>query len=194
LIRVNLRGICSLASGLALTRTEALQLLAGAGDLQPMRFDGEAQFVRHFAFELLDLSAVELDDFLAIFANDVIVMRMFGVIGIVKFMVLAEIHFMHKTALGEQGQGAIDGRARNGFVPLARPVQKLFGRKMFFGAENGIDDGPALRSEPQTFRLQEIGESLFGSRFGVVSHEGDSIEAQLEAFKSSCVNYGVAFD
>ena len=67
-----------------------------------MRFYGKAEPVADFVFDFFDLIALELDDFFTILANNVIVMWMFGVIGIVKLIVLPKIHLADQPALGQQ--------------------------------------------------------------------------------------------
>src|SRR5436305_674308 len=94
--------------------------------------------------EFFDLFTLELDDLFAVLADDVIVAGMMSVVGIVEFVVLAEVHFAQQPAIGQERQSAIDGRARNRFVPPARPCEKLFGGEMLVGAESGLDDGLAL--------------------------------------------------
>lgn len=64
-----------------------------------MAFDGKSEAMGNFVLNLFDFLAVELDDPVTILANDVIVVRMFGIIGIVELMVLAEIHLAQQPAL-----------------------------------------------------------------------------------------------
>lgn len=148
----------------------ALQLITRPGDLQPMRFNGKPEFVRHLVFDLFNLRTVEFHNLLAILTNDVVVVGVLGVVRIVEHVVLAEIHLADQAAFGQQWQRAINGCARNRFVTLLRPVEELVGRKMLFRAENRIHDGLALRSQPKAFRLQKFDEPLFSPGFGVFSH------------------------
>src|SRR5262249_33730251 len=76
-----------------LARAQFLKFFAMGGDLQTMRFRGKTQPVTDFILELLELLAVELHNLLAILANDMIVVRMFGVIWVIKFIILTKIHF-----------------------------------------------------------------------------------------------------
>ena len=134
---------------LLLASAESFQLLAPAGDLQPLRLHFEAQLVADFIFQLFDLVAVELDDFFAVLADDMAVVGMMGVVGIVEFVVFAEIHLAHQAAFGQQRQRPINRRARNGFVPPARPFEQLLGGEMLVGAEDRIDDGLSLGSQAE---------------------------------------------
>src|SRR6266571_6690926 len=113
--------------------------------------------------ELLDLVAVEFDDFFAVLADDVIMVGMLGVVWVVKFVIFAEIHFADEAAFGQQGQGAIDGGAGNRFVPPARPFQKLLGGKMLAGAEGRFDDGLALSGQTEVFLREKIHERPFST-------------------------------
>src|SRR6059058_470949 len=63
----------------------------------------EDEISQRLGFESRDFVALELDDFIAILANDVAVVGMIGVIGVVELVVFAEIHFANQTAFGEQG-------------------------------------------------------------------------------------------
>ena len=100
---------------------ELFHLLATAGDLQSLRLHFKAEFVADLVFQLFNLVAVELDDFLAVLADDMAVMGMIGVIGIVEFVILAEIHFPYQPTFGQQRQGPIDRGARYRFIPLTGP-------------------------------------------------------------------------
>ena len=88
-------------AGLLLAGAEFFQLLAPGGNLQALHFQFKAQLAADFAFQLFDLLALELDDLVAVLANDVAVVRIIGVIRIVKLVVLAKIHFADQTAFGE---------------------------------------------------------------------------------------------
>ena len=98
---------------------EFLHLFAGGVDSQLLRFHFEAQFVRNLVFQLVELFALKLHHLVAIIANDVVVIRVIGVIRIVDFVILAEIHLVHQPALGEQRQRAIHRRAAHARVAFA---------------------------------------------------------------------------
>src|ERR1041385_1992504 len=83
---------------LFLARPELLQLLTSRSNLQTMGLYRKPKPMADLVLKLFDLIALELDDLLAILANDVVVMRMLSVVGIVKFVVLAEIHFPNQSA------------------------------------------------------------------------------------------------
>ena len=125
-----------------------LQFLAASGNLQSLRFHFKAEPMTDFIFEPFDFIALELDDSFTILADDVAMVGMVGVVRIVEFVVLAEIHLPYQSALRQQRQSAINRRTGNRFVPPPRPFEQLLGGEMLVGAENAVDDGLPLRSEP----------------------------------------------
>src|SRR5437773_6152848 len=161
----------SLASFLSAS-AKLLQLLATSGDLQPLRLHFKTEPMTDFIFEPLDFIALELDDSFTILANDVAMVGMLGVVRVVEFVVLAEIHLPHQSALRQQRQSAINRRAGNRFVPPPRPFEQLLGGEMLVGAENAVDDGLPLRSEPQVSLSQKIDELLFCGLFLGCGHAG----------------------
>jgi len=153
-------------------------------DLKPVRADRESEPVADFAFQLLDFVALELQNFLAILANNVVMTRVGSVIRIVEFVVSAEIHFAEQTALNHQRQGTINRRAGHGFVAVARPCQKLLGSEMLLGAEGGIDDRLTLRGQTEIFPRQKIQEPLLGAfLLGVCHRQIISFKVQGSKFK-----------
>ena len=58
--------------------------------------------MRDLVLDFFDLVAIELNDFIAVLANDMIVVGMFGVIGVVELIIFAEIHFAEQAALGQK--------------------------------------------------------------------------------------------
>src|SRR5260221_546532 len=140
---------------------ESLHLLAGTGDVQPLGLDGEAELLSDLAFDPLDFLALEFDDLAAIATDDMAVVRVKGVIGIVKLVVLAEIHLPDQPALRQERQGAIDGGAGHRAVAFPGPGQQLFGGEMFFRAKSGIDDHLPLRGDAEALASQESHEFLF---------------------------------
>jgi hypothetical protein len=70
------------------------------GDLEAVGLHRETEALADLGFDLLELLTFKLDDFVAVLANDVIVVGMFCVIGIVKFIVFPKIHFPNQAALG----------------------------------------------------------------------------------------------
>ena len=81
--------------------TEFFHLFAGGVDSQLLRFHGKSQFMRNLIFQFIELVALELHNFVAIIANDVVVVRVIGIVGVVNLVVLAEVHFVHEAAFGK---------------------------------------------------------------------------------------------
>ena len=135
-----------------------------------MGFDREPEPVADLVLEALDFLALELDDPFAILADYMIVVRMLGVIGVVKLMILAKIHFADQPALGQQRQRAIHRRARNRSIAPARPLQKLLGGEMLARAESGLDDRLALGSQAQVFLREKIHEPPLGASVACFCH------------------------
>ena len=150
------------SGSLFLARPQFLQLFASARDLQALGFDGEPEPLADPIFDLFDLLALELDDLFAVLADNVAVVRMIGVVGIVKFIVFAKIHFAHKPALREQRQCPINCRARYRAITPAGPIQQLLCGEMLFCIENRVDDCLPLRGQPQTLAAQELDKFFFG--------------------------------
>lgn len=88
-----------------------LKLLATGGDLEALRLDQEAKLVADLVLDARDLIAFEFDDLIAILANNMVMVGVLGVVGIVKFVIFAEIHLAHQAALRQEGQGAVNRRA-----------------------------------------------------------------------------------
>src|ERR1043165_5805324 len=94
--------VCRRLAGLLLAGAEFLQLLAPRGNLQALHLQFKAQLVADLVFEPLDLLALELDDLVAILADDVAVIGMIGVVRIIKLVVLAKVHLADQPAFGEE--------------------------------------------------------------------------------------------
>src|SRR4051812_26273934 len=91
-------------------------------------------------FDLRDFCAVELDDLFTVLADNMVVVRMLGVVWVVELVFFAEIHFADKAAFGEERERPVNGGAGDRFITAARPFQKLFRGEMLASAENGLDD------------------------------------------------------
>ena len=80
-------------------------------------------------------------------------MRMLGVVWIVKFVVLAEVHLLEDAALHEQRQRAIDSGARHGRIDLARHGEQLLGGVMLRRAEGRARQGVTMIVDPAVRRM-----------------------------------------
>src|SRR4051812_37692288 len=100
-----------------------------------------------------------------------------GVIGIVKLVVFAEIHFADESAFGEQRQRSVNRGPGDRLILLPRPCEQLVGGEMLLRFEDRIDNGAALQRYPEIFALQEVEELLFSSLSAVPCH---SIEYKIK--------------
>ena len=157
-----------------LALAQLFHLFTGGVDAQLLRVDFEAKLLRNLIFQRIELLALELNDLVAVIANDVIMIRMVGVIGVVNFVVLAEIHLVHEPALGEQRKRPIDRGAGHARVAFAGPLEKLLRVEMLVGAEHRVDNRPALRGDPQIFMYQKSNKPFL--RFHSIDH-GHEVEA-----------------
>lgn len=126
-----------------------------------MTLHRETEAVRNLILDFFDFITIKFHDLFAVLANDMVVVWMLGVIGIVEFVVLAEIHFTKQAALGEKRQCTINGSAGDRFVAGSGPFEKLLGGKMLLSAEYRLNDCVPLRRKAQVFLRQEINEAPF---------------------------------
>src|SRR6266496_1724548 len=159
------------SAALVLADPEPLHLIARGVDLQALALDAEAELVANLRFKRRDLFVVELDDSVAVVADDVAVVGMIGVVGVVVGLVLAEIHRADQATFGQQRQRAVDCRSGHGFVPPPRPLQQLLRGEVLCGVENRVDDGLALAGHAQAFARKEAHELRFGGLFARRWHE-----------------------
>ena len=61
--------------------------------------------------EFFDFCTVEFHNFFAVLADDVVMVGMIRIVRIIKFVILAEIHFVNQTAFREERKGAVNGGA-----------------------------------------------------------------------------------
>jgi hypothetical protein len=80
---------------------QLLELLATGRNLKALGFDGKAKLVADFVLEFVDLFALKFNDALTVLADDVIMIGMVSVIGIVEFIVLPKIHFLDQATFRE---------------------------------------------------------------------------------------------
>lgn len=114
--------------------------------------------------EHFEMLVLELDDLLAIRANQVVVMRMIDEIRVVAFLVAAQIDLAQQTAFDQQTQGSVERGPRSRGVDLARQFPELLSREMLLRAERRLDDHVTLRRSPQALELQESIDFLADGR------------------------------
>src|ERR1041385_3099883 len=86
-----------------LAPAQLLELFATGRDLQTVRIGNKSETLTYGVFETLKLLALELEDLFTILTDDMIVMRVVGLVRIVKFIILSEIHFPYQAALSQEG-------------------------------------------------------------------------------------------
>ena len=92
---------CSALAGSLFASPQLLEFLATGPNLKALRFDGKPKLVADFVFELVDLVTLKFDDAFAVLANDVIMIGVVSVVGIVELIILPKIHFLHQAAFRE---------------------------------------------------------------------------------------------
>ena len=81
---------------------QLLEFLATGPNLKTLRFDGKPKLVADFVFEFVDLVTLKFDDAFAVLADDVIMIGVISVVGIVELIILPKIHFLYQAAFREQ--------------------------------------------------------------------------------------------
>lgn len=140
---------------------------AAAGQLLAVRLDADA-FVRGLETEAAgdaileqrDVFVLELDDLVAVVADQVIVLRLLQEVRVVIRLVAAQVDLVQQLALHQQAEGAIHRRAADGAVDFARHVQKLLSGEVLGGAEGGLHDDIARLRPAQSFAEQVAFESF----------------------------------
>jgi hypothetical protein len=124
----------------------------------------EAEAAGDAIFEDGDVFVFELDDFAAVDADEVIVIGVIDEIGVVVFLIAAEVDFPEEAGGDEEGDGAIDGGAGGGGIDLAGHFPEFFGGVVFGGAEGGFDDDLALGGLAKAPGFYEVIDSFFDAR------------------------------
>ena len=93
----------------------------------------------------------ELDDFVAVNADEMVVVGVFVVIGVVDFLVATKVQFFEDATFNEELERAVDRGAGDGGVDIFGQEEEFFGGIMIGGAEGGDDDGVALGGFAKAF-------------------------------------------
>src|SRR6516165_8118497 len=142
-------------------------LRADAVELHPMPAHDEAEEARDPLLELLELLAVELDDLPAALADDVVVVLLGGLGGLVAGLPVVEVALVRQPAFLEQLEGPVDGRVADARVHLLHGRMQLLDREVLPRPEERARDVVALSSRleaPLAQRLLE--ESHAGAHHG----------------------------
>lgn len=117
---------------------------AGGSDLQMLRNEFESVFFGDGSPVPVHKRRIELDDFVAVVANDVSFERSRTAGTFVVFEIAPDVEFADDSAGNERGNGAVDGGARDGRIAFPRGEQKLFRGKVSGRFVSGAPDGAAL--------------------------------------------------
>ena len=93
----------------------------------------------------------ELDDFIAVNADEMVVVGVFVIVGVVDFMVATKVQLFEDSTFDEELQSAVDRGAGDGGVDIFGQEEEFFGGVMIGGAEGGDDDGVALGGFSEAF-------------------------------------------
>lgn len=117
---------------------------AGGGDLQMLRDEFESVFFGDGAPVPIHKRRIELNDFVAIVANDMPFERSRTTGAFVIFEIAPDVELADDSAGDERGNGAVDCGARDGRIAFPRGEQKLFRGKVSGRFVSGAPDGAAL--------------------------------------------------
>jgi hypothetical protein len=87
---------------------------------------------------------MELDDLLAIHANEMSVARGIGEVRVILGGLLPQAHLSDQAGPNEEGEGAVDRGAGDFVVAAATAGKKRLGGEVLLGAKNHFGDEPAL--------------------------------------------------
>lgn len=83
-------------------------------------------------------------------------------VGEVKFVVAPDINFADEAAFGKDGQGAVNGGARDGAVNGAGSVEKALCREVVGVIVRSVKDGHALIGHAQSLSGQIVPKGVSG--------------------------------
>src|SRR5476651_1377556 len=140
-------------------------LLAIRLDAQGLAARREAKAVADAILQDVDVRVLELDNLVAVEADEVRVRRPLVEIRIVKLVVFAEVHFAQRPGFDQQRQRAVNGRARDRWLDLPRHLEQAFRGEMFLGRKRRANDRVALDRPAQSL-LRDIPIDGFADRLG----------------------------
>ncbi len=109
----------------------------------------------------------ELNYLAAIKTDQVVVVGVVDKIGIVVFLVAAEIDLLQQVTFGEQSQGSVESGARGGGINFACHFPEFLGGEVRVGAEGSGNDNIALPGATQAFLFDESLEAVENCRIYV---------------------------
>ena len=144
-----------------------LERNAVGADLKALGNGSEAEFGRNGAAIPLHERGADLEDFVAVHADD---LGDLGVVvgdGQVELDVGADVHFAEEGAFGHDRERAIDGGAGDGIVDGSGVIEEFLGGEVLFAGEGGLEDGQSLVGHAETFAGEVVFEFFAGR---VVAH------------------------
>ena len=138
-----------------LTHPGLAELVAAGLDANAALRGFEAKSARDAIFENLDVRVLEFDDFAAVDADEVVVIRVLEEIRIVVLLLTPKVDFAQEASLDEEGKSSVKGGARSLGIDFPGHVPELVSRKVLLGAEGGLDDHIPLSRSPEALRLHE---------------------------------------
>lgn len=134
------------------------KLFAGSGYLEALADRGESQFSGYAIAVPLEKGGADLEDFLAIVADDLCLVRILLGIRHVIHSRRADIDFAYEITLHKDGERPVDGGAGDGAVNFASLVQQLLSSKMRTLLKYSLEDRHALAGHAKVVLYEEAFE------------------------------------
>mgnify|MGYP003677628447 CR=1 FL=1 len=139
---------------------EAGEFVAVSLDAHGLHLRLEPEATGDAVVEEGNVLVLELDDAVAVEADEMVVLGFVEEVRIVVGLVAPEVDDAEEVDFGEEGQGAVDGGAGDGPVEFAGAVQEFVRVEVIVGGEGGLDDGLALFGAAKALTGQVIFQAL----------------------------------
>ncbi len=116
--------------------------------LEPMGDRGQSKIGRNRVPVPFHERRTDFENSVTIQTDDLGLLGLVVPVGDVKLQVLAYVNFSQETALGHDGEGAIDRGPGDGFVDRSRAVEQVLGGIVGIFAEGGLKDSHPLSRHP----------------------------------------------
>ena len=107
------------------------ETFAGGLDAEGVFFGAEAEAAGNAGVEKVEVFVLELGDFSAIQADEVVVAGSDVEVRVVGGLAIAEVDFLEEAGFVEEGKGAVEGGAGGACASGAEAVEELLGREVF---------------------------------------------------------------
>lgn len=136
---------------------------AHAVSFEAMSRHSEAQFQRDFLKQLCHIFVTEFNQFIALSADEVIVLRI-AVVVFINVTVIGPRNFADQSGLFHLRDRAVHSRSADTMTVLrfVKPCDNLFAVEVFVIRKDCADDDLAFLCEPHLSRCQEFTELLDG--------------------------------